>query len=71
MRVKLETTIITHINLSPGVTLEEARREIFIRFNESIEEDDPVEGIKAAHSNAVCLDEIVGTEVTHSFEEMK
>lgn len=71
MRVKLETTIITHIQLLPGVTLEEARREIFNRFNESIEEDDPVEDIKSAHSRAVCFDQVIGTEVTHSFEKVK
>jgi hypothetical protein len=72
MQVRLTTTVSTIIDLSEhGANIKEARREIFTRFNENIAEEDPTEDLKAAHSSAVVFDQIVGTEVTHSFEEVK
>lgn len=76
MQVRLTTTISTVIELAPGVTLEEARKEIFARYNEDLDADADqeqyIDSVQALQSGAVVFDDkIVGTEVTHSFEEVK
>jgi prefoldin subunit 5 len=71
MQVRLTTTIETIIDLGPGVTVEEARKEIFERYNEDEELEELIENVQARHSNAVVYDEIRATSVTHSFEEVK
>lgn len=72
MKVRLTTTISTIIEIDPENTTEfaTAEAEIFGRFNDQSDSEDTCESIKAAHSNAVKFDDIVGTEVTHSFEEL-
>ena len=66
MQVKLSTTITTIIDIG-NTPIEEARREIFNRYNEKIEEDLAVDDIQAAQSDSVVFDTIVGTEVSHEF----
>jgi hypothetical protein len=68
MRVAITTTIITYVDLSEGVTVEEARKEIFGRYSESVEEHDYVDDILSVQSNSVVFDDvIVGTSIEHSF----
>lgn len=65
MQVKLTTTVTTIIELSVGVTLEIARKEILGRYLENLERDDPTEALLAEQSGAICYDEAVGTSVEH------
>lgn len=72
MRVKLTTTVTTHIILGPGVTLEDAHKEILDRYRVALNGDNhEVEDLQATQANSVCYDRVVGSEVTHSLEEVK
>lgn len=66
MQVKLSTTITTIIDIG-NTPIEEARREIFLRYNEKVEEELSVEDIQAAQADSVVFDTVVGTEVSHEF----
>lgn len=65
MRVKLTTTITTYIETNASV--EEARKEIFARYNSFIEDDDLTADILYQQKSAASEDEIIGTEVSHTF----
>lgn len=73
MRVKLTTTITSFIEVSAENTdqIEVARKEIFGRYNQLIEEDEEnglyIEGVKVLQRNAVVHDTVVATEVSHEF----
>lgn len=75
MRVRLSTTISTIIEIDPGNTteFETARREIFKRFSGENEvfDSEAEEFIQAQQANAVLHDTIIGTDTTHTFEEVK
>lgn len=77
MQVRLTTTISTIIEVDPENTTEfaTARAEIFKTYNDAIdqdaEQDQFVEAVKGLQAGAVHFDKVIGTEVTHSFEEVK
>lgn len=74
MQVRLTTTVTTIIDLEEsGASFEEARREIFHRFNEETDLDDSecTDEIKSAHAKAVVFDTVRLQSVEHSFEEVK
>lgn len=71
MRVAITTAIVTYIDLSEGVTVEEARKEIFGRYAEAVEGHDYVDDILSVQSNSVVFDDvIVGTSISHTFGEV-
>lgn len=70
MQVALTTTVRTIIELSAGATLEEARKEIFDRFMEYIDEEGTTEDLASLQDRSVLFDEIVGTETSHIFGEL-
>lgn len=70
MQVKLTTTVTTVIELTAGVTLAEARGEVLARYLENLERDDPTEALLAEQSGAVCYDNLVGSSVEHTLEEL-
>lgn len=75
MQVRLITTIATIVEVSEGVTLEEAKKEIFGRYNEALDTDADqeqcVDAVQSLQNGAVVFDTVIATEVTHSFEEVK
>lgn len=68
MQVRIKTIIETIIDLGPGVSYEEAKGEIFGRYQEDDELEELIENVQARQSNAVVYDEIRGTSVEHSFK---
>jgi hypothetical protein len=73
MQVRLTTTIETIIDIDPenSPSYEEAKGEIFGRFNDQSDSEDTCEDIKAAHSNAVVYDQVRTQSVVSTFEEVK
>jgi hypothetical protein len=76
MQVKLTTTVETVIDIDVENpewenNFEQAKREIFGRFNDQSDSEDTCEGIKAAHSNAVVYDHVRTQSVVSTFEEVK
>lgn len=77
MQVRLTTTISTIIEIDPENTTEfaTAKAEIFVKYNEALDQDADqdqfVEAVKGIQASAVHHDKVIGTEVTHSFEEVK
>lgn len=73
MQVKLITTIVSIIELGPDNSFEKAHEELFGRYLEDIESDDITQEVLERHSEAVASteDEILATEVTHGFVEVK
>jgi hypothetical protein len=77
MQVRLTTTISTIIDIDPENTtaFETAKREIFGTYTDALDTDanqeQSIEAVQALQSGSVVYDRIVGTEVTHSFEEVK
>jgi hypothetical protein len=72
MQVRLTTTISTLIEVTSGASFEEARAEIFSRYGDKLDGDNyEIEDIQSSQANCASFDTIVGTEVRHSFEEVK
>jgi hypothetical protein len=77
MQVRLTTTISTIIDIDPENTTEfaTAKAEIFGTYNTNLgidaRQEQSIEAVQALQSGSVIYDRIVGTEVTHSFEEVK
>lgn len=71
MQVRLVTIIETIIDTEENnPSFEEAKREIFDRFNSGIVEE-LGEDIQSAHSEAVVFDSIRSQSIEHRFEEVK
>jgi hypothetical protein len=77
MQVRLTTTISTIINVDPANTtqFEVAKREIFGCYKKVLctdaEQEQIIEAVKFMQVSACFADEVIGTEVTHTFEEVK
>lgn len=75
MQVRLITTITTIVELTHASSFEEARAEIFNTYGDALDTDanqeQCIEAVQELQSGSVCFDSVVGTEVKHSFEEVK
>ena len=77
MQVRLVTTIESIIDIGPANTdnFETARREIFNRYNEALDQDGEqsqyIQAVQAIQSGCVVYDTIRSQTVRSSFEEVK
>ena len=77
MQVRLTTTISTIIEVAPENTesFETARAQIFGAYGDALDldadQEQVIEAIQQLQAGSGCLDTIIATQVTHSFEEVK